>query len=130
MKEAQLWNELRILHNRCDNLTTAVNHLTDAVSNQVLIVRSYENLINRSWILSRLLPRKKVMIEAYRVNDLEGELFEKQKRLLSRMERVRKENERRQAEQLENDRKVEKREKLALKMQKKAALKEREAAHA
>ncbi len=75
MNDAQVMHELKVLHQRCDNQTNAINTLTRAVSADILKIRAYENLINNSWILTRWLSVRKVEKEMVAINEVESELL-------------------------------------------------------
>ena len=72
MQDAQQIFEFKALHDRCDDLSSGINVLTDAVSDLLLRVRAYENIINGSWFLSRWLGQMKIIREMKRVDDMEG----------------------------------------------------------
>lgn len=74
MNEVQLKHEFKLLHDRDDQTTSAINSITEVVTELVLRVRAYENIINRSWWLTRWLMQKKVVAEMHKINDVEGML--------------------------------------------------------
>lgn len=72
MNDAQQIVEFRNLNKRCDDLTIGNNVLTDAMSEVLLRVRAYENLINNSWVLTRWLAQWKIVREMKRIDGMEG----------------------------------------------------------
>ena len=74
MNDAQQIGELRNLHNRCDDLTVALSTLTQAVSEDILRTRAYENIINGSWLLNRFFSQRRIVKEMNRIDGAEGKL--------------------------------------------------------
>lgn len=74
MTEAQILHELRLLHDRCDTATSAINTLTREASENMLRVRAYENIINRSWFLTRWFAQWKIVREMNQIDAEEGKL--------------------------------------------------------
>ena len=78
MNDVQQIGEIRNLHNRCDDLSNAVSTLTQAVSEDILRTRAYENIINGSWLLTRFFPQRRIVKEMNRIDDAEGKLRQTQ----------------------------------------------------
>ncbi len=60
MNDATIINELKLLNQRCNNLTIGHNKAVEHTVELLLVVRAYENLINNSWIMRLFLKREKV----------------------------------------------------------------------
>ena len=60
MKESTIRFEFVEAHKRMDQLTDSNNANTDATIESMYRIRAFENLINRNWLLSRILGVRKV----------------------------------------------------------------------
>ena len=109
MNEARLMKEFRELHKRCDNQTAAINSLTSALSYHILLIRAYENVINRSWWLTRWLSQKRIQLEMDRVNTIEGKLRDEEVRLRERAIRYQEQAAEKKAAEVARNKKTAKR---------------------
>lgn len=118
MNDATIMNELKILHGRCSDLTQAHNVMQQMLSDSLLKIRAYENIINRSWFLTRWLSQRKILTEIARVNVVEDMMYKAQEgrdsRALEQAQQIKTE----EKNKLINDKRVAKNEKNFLRKNK------------
>ena len=84
MKEATIINEFKQTYGRIDELADGMNIMTDHVSGLLLRCRAHDNLINRSWILSRFISHRRVVKEMVRINEDEIYIRKEEARIKAR----------------------------------------------
>lgn len=72
MKEFQLYTEFHELHKRVDDITDANNQIALFDNKLNIRLRAFENLINQSWLLRKILGVKKFDVELARVKEEEA----------------------------------------------------------
>lgn len=114
MNDATIINELKLLNQRCNNLTIGHNTTVEHVVELLLVVRAYENLINNSWIMRLFLKREKVDKMVNLISEIEKKINNEKMRVIEQA----KADER---DEKERTKTVDKREKEAKRDVKKAA---------
>ncbi len=91
--------EFNLVHDRVDIAANAITKLTNYLNEERFKMRAMENLINRSWLLRRILGVKKMNIEISRLVEEEllakasaEKVLEKQAELKIKVESQKKEN--------------------------------------
>ena len=123
MNDAQVIHELKVLHQRCDNQTSAINTLTRAVFADILKIRAYENLINNSWILTRWLSARKIEKEMVSINEVESELLAQEVKIREAFLQQEKDRAEEEAAEAAREKKTNQREKDAARLVRKAGKK-------
>jgi len=87
MKDSTQISEFKQVHARIDELVEAQNLMTEHVSGAMLRNRAYDNLINRSWVLSRFLSNKRMFKEMTMINEAEVTIRTEEERIKNRNQR-------------------------------------------